>query len=567
MLLCVSKRVDLFARAGLRAIMAAVAAMAIPDSPAEALTPHLLTGTEARPVLHRVQADAGFSEVTDRATGVRTNLPLGIVSGPYGAAWGSNWRASDNRLNIDTLNFRHERTLSSVYQKLRSIKGRKISNDSYDGSQFVLQGTDSDGTLFLVQCADRGGEVRGISIVYSKWARSELEPVVVAIVHSLDMFPGPSSPPSYNPPPLAYVQPPTPAPPPELGSNPEIKNLQEQFEALQNKIKTQEEESRRRDEEQKQATRDDEIRRSERERAEEEARKVQQKLQAEIDRLLAEQKKTQPPASTGVVESTSPMIGRLPPGKRVAFVVGINTYRELAHQDQLQRAVNDARLMHATLSQLGFEVLPVAENTSRREFAQSWQQYLKKIEPGSTAAFFFAGHGVQMQGVNYLLPSDVPALPHDSPELLQLEALNFNNLYSDILARKPKVSLLILDACRDNPFALAFGRGVGGQRGLTTVKPVEGSFVLYSANADEQALDRLPNDGPDEGNSVFTRTLAPMLLKSNMTLQEVARQVRRNVANLAGQIGHKQWPSYYDGLTGNVCLAGSCAPEAVVDKN
>ena len=309
----------------------------------------------------------------------------------------------------------------------------------------------------------------------------------------------------------------------------------------------------------------EEIRQQEPKKEQEEARKTEDRLPTEVERRSADQRE----AVTAIPADESDIIGAeagiLPPGRRVAFVVGINTYKDLPPQNQLQRAVGDAKLMRAAFRKLGFEVIPVSDDVTRREFAQAWQKYLKAIEPGSTAAFFFAGHGVQLQGANYLLPSDIPAIQVDSPELLKLEALDFTQLYSDILARKPKVSFLILDACRDNPFAQRYGRSVGGVRGLTTVKPIEGSFVLYSANADEQALDRLPDDPPDAENSVFTRTLVPVLLKPGVALQEVARRVRRRVAELAKRVGHKQWPSYYDGLTGNVYLAGVSEPAATAE--
>jgi hypothetical protein len=321
----------------------------------------------------------------------------------------------------------------------------------------------------------------------------------------------------------------------------------------QERMEAQEEEARKAEQ---RLRAEDEIRQQARKEAQEEARKTEERLRAEIDRRSVDQLEAATAAPAAESEIIEPEAGVLPPGRRVAFVVGINTYKELPPQNQLQRAVGDAKLMRAAFRKLGFEVIPVADDVTRREFAKAWQTYLKAIEPGSTAAFFFAGHGVQLQGANFLLPSDVPAIQVDSPELLKLEALNFTELYSDILARKPKVSFLILDACRDNPFAQHYGRSVGGARGLTTVKPIEGSFVLYSANADEEALDRLPDDAPGEENSVFTRTLVPVLLKPGVPLQEVARHVRRRVAELARRVGHKQWPSYYDGLTGNVFLAG-----------
>ncbi|MGO9546080.1 MAG: caspase family protein [Rhodomicrobium sp.] len=72
----------------------------------------------------------------------------------------------------------------------------------------------------------------------------------------------------------------------------------------------------------------------------------------------------------------------------------VNSYAELAPDKQLQRAVNDAKLMRKTFDKLGFEVIPVAENLTRRDFIEHWHSFLKRIQPGAMIAFFFAGHGV-----------------------------------------------------------------------------------------------------------------------------------------------------------------------------
>ena len=91
----------------------------------------------------------------------------------------------------------------------------------------------------------------------------------------------------------------------------------------------------------------------------------------------------------------------------------------------------------------------------------------------------------------------------------------------DLREKKVRVALFIVDACRDNPFRDGSGRSVGGTRGLARVEPAEGSFVMYSAGAGEQALDRLP--GADASpNSVYTRTLLPILATPGLSLQEIA---------------------------------------------
>lgn len=505
---------------------------------------------QADSIRHLAQSGQ-LREIVDTATGIRLSIPVDIVSGPRSSKWGNNWKASDNRLNIDTLNFGRQRTLRSVYDTLRSIRGRSLTQDNYDGRSFTLQGRDSDGSFIHVQASESSGEVRGLSIVYSAWARDQLAPVVSSVVRSFQPFP--DTRPAPTPEPIAPVSPPPSAP--VARADPRVDSLREELDSLRSRIKEYDEEKRRREEDKRRSDRDDEIRKEEREKAGRQLKELEDRLRADIDRKTRERT---PPPRVEAARQTPPSGMPLPLGKRVAFIVGINNYGELPPHQQLKSAVNDARLMSQTFSDLGFELAPTSENMTRREFAKAWQSFVERIEPGSSAAFFFAGHGVQLQGVNYLLPSDIPVPQSGNAALLQLEALNFSHLYQDILSRKPGISLIILDACRDNPFATQLGRSLGSARGLTVVKPVEGSFVLYSANADEQALDRLPSDTGDEMNSVFTRVLAPMLKQPDVPLQEIARRVRSTVADMTAHVGHKQWPSYYDGLTGNICLVGVC---------
>ena len=95
--------------------------------------------------------------------------------------------------------------------------------------------------------------------------------------------------------------------------------------------------------------------------------------------------------------------------KRVALVVGINKYDNLPRERQLAKAVNDARAMEAALKAVGFDVIK-AEDVGRSAFNQAWQQLLNKLAPGDEVAVFFSGHGVEIEGGNYLVPRDVPAV-------------------------------------------------------------------------------------------------------------------------------------------------------------
>src|SRR5262245_63400469 len=101
--------------------------------------------------------------------------------------------------------------------------------------------------------------------------------------------------------------------------------------------------------------------------------------------------------------------------KRVALVVGNNDYRNVP---KLQKAVNDARTMGDTLKQLGFSVM-IAENQNRQQFSQTLLAFDNAVEPGGTAFFFYAGHGFEIAGQNFLLPTDVPAATEGQEELVR----------------------------------------------------------------------------------------------------------------------------------------------------
>jgi len=101
--------------------------------------------------------------------------------------------------------------------------------------------------------------------------------------------------------------------------------------------------------------------------------------------------------------------------KRVALVIGNNDYKNVP---KLQKAVNDARTMGETLRQLGFSVM-VAENQTRQAFSETLLAFDKAVEPGDTAFFFYAGHGFEIAGQNFLLPTDVPAAGEGQEELVR----------------------------------------------------------------------------------------------------------------------------------------------------
>ena len=146
--------------------------------------------------------------------------------------------------------------------------------------------------------------------------------------------------------------------------------------------------------------------------------------------------------------------------KRVALVVGNNDYRNVP---KLQKAVNDARTMGDTLKQLGFTVM-VAENQNRQGFSETLLAFDRAVDAGDTAFFFFAGHGFEIAGQNFLLPTDVPAATEGQEELVRDASIQADRIIERLQNRKVRTAILVFDACRNNPFERAGTRAVAGAR-------------------------------------------------------------------------------------------------------
>src|SRR5258707_1094029 len=213
--------------------------------------------------------------------------------------------------------------------------------------------------------------------------------------------------------------------------------------------------------------------------------------------------------------------------KRVALVIGNNDYRNVP---KLQKAVNDARTMGDTLKQLGFTVM-VAENQNRQAFSQTLLAFDNAVEAGDAAFFFYAGHGFEIAGQNFLLPTDVPAATEGQEELVRDASVLADRIIERMQNKKVRTAILVFDACRNNPFERAGTRAVAGGGGLAPMTQLpEGVFSVFSAGPRQTALDRLSNNG-DNPNSVFTRTLAKKLRQPGANLVQVDPRTRKRMPN------------------------------------
>lgn len=230
---------------------------------------------------------------------------------------------------------------------------------------------------------------------------------------------------------------------------------------------------------------------------------------------------------------------------RYALVIGNDTYAEVP---KLELARADATAISQKLTAQGFQVTELLDGT-RRETNRQISAFASQLEAGDTAFLFFAGHGVEIEGENYLLPIDVPAPASAERDFIKAESIALSSLLDQIRSTGARTTIAVIDACRDNPFATATGRSIGGTRGLGRIAAPEGMFVIFSAGAGQLALDRL-DDSDTGANSVFTRKLLPLLDQPDLELRQLMSQLRGHVRDLALTANHDQVPAYYDELIG-----------------
>jgi len=237
---------------------------------------------------------------------------------------------------------------------------------------------------------------------------------------------------------------------------------------------------------------------------------------------------------------------------RTALVFGNAAYS--APDRPLKNPVSDARLMASTLRGLGFDV-SVREDADRNVMRQALREMEDKLrKTKGVGLVYFAGHGVQVNGRNYIVPiganlvRDVDA---------QRNAIDADAMLQSLRDTGAKLNILVLDACRNNPL-LATSRSsgqAGAKTGLAPMRPPEGALVAFATEP-----GRLASDGKEAGNGLYTRHLARWIKEPDLTLEQVFKRTREAV-----QLESKgdQIPTEYSVLTGaDVYLAGTSASKA-----
>jgi len=234
---------------------------------------------------------------------------------------------------------------------------------------------------------------------------------------------------------------------------------------------------------------------------------------------------------------------------RIALVIGNSKYSELG---VLPNTINDARGINKSLLEMGYKtklVLDASESSLRKDI----RNFAAESENSSIALVYYAGHGGQVGGENYLLPVDIDIPKRESD--IQLSAIKVDDIINSL---RSKTKIIFLDACRDNPALIrSLSKGRGSYRG--GLAPASGSmlndqssgiFIAYATDAGNIALD-----GTGQSNSPFTTALLRHM-KQPVSIDDMFSMVTRDVR---AETKNQQKPYKYASLDGIICLPGTCS--------
>ena len=211
--------------------------------------------------------------------------------------------------------------------------------------------------------------------------------------------------------------------------------------------------------------------------------------------------------------------------QRVALVVGNNNYK--GRLSKLYNPINDARAIKDILEKRGFDVIYV-EDSSKKTMKVSLDTFYRKIAKGGVGMFYFSGHGIEVEGQNYLIPTDAKI---DAKSDTEYEAISLSKVTKRMQNSGNRLNIVVLDACRNDPFSRATGVG-----GLAKIEPI-GMFVSFATGAGSVA-----SDGKAGGNGLFTKSLIKYM-KQEIDLRDVFQKTRKEVYQASN---HKQFPAIYD---------------------
>jgi Caspase domain/Putative peptidoglycan binding domain len=256
-------------------------------------------------------------------------------------------------------------------------------------------------------------------------------------------------------------------------------------------------------------------------------------------------------ALAAVVVLAWPTLADVPPDKRVALVIGNGAYQ---NAPTLDNAAFDARAVADAFRKLGFIVVD-GYNLNINEMREKISAFSADLPGAKSAVMYYAGHGISVDGENYLIPIDITL---KSPTDLDLGAISVSLVLKQ-MKREERVDIVVLDACRDNPFAAALARAktrsIVGERGLSRIDGdlARGTLIAFASDPGSTALD-----GPPGQHSPFTAAFLDHVFDPGVSIDTVMSRVRAEVWE---KTNHGQLPWVNTSLIGDYALNPEAAPE------
>ncbi len=221
--------------------------------------------------------------------------------------------------------------------------------------------------------------------------------------------------------------------------------------------------------------------------------------------------------------------------KRLALIIGNSNYRSVG---TLKNTLNDARDMAKALKDMDFEVLLYEDLKNKDETTGAILDFGSKLHSYNIALFFYAGHGIQVQGENYIIPVEAEL---NSPEVVRSYCVNVDDVLAEMEGSNNKANIVILDACRDNPFEKSWSRSTKSS-GLAFMAAPDGTFIAYSTSPGSVASDGTGRNG------IYTGELLKYIQTPNIKIEEVFKRVGATVKHVSDK---KQTPWVTSSFTGN----------------
>jgi hypothetical protein len=217
--------------------------------------------------------------------------------------------------------------------------------------------------------------------------------------------------------------------------------------------------------------------------------------------------------------------------RRLALVIGNSDY---SNGTSLKNPVNDANLMEATLKDLGFKVIKQI-NTSKDTILSTIRKFSRELSNYNVALFYYAGHGVQVDGVNYLIPTDAKLANKDD---CKWEAVAVSTVTDEFKRNSTNTNIVILDACRNNPYR-SWARG--GEAGFKALEPINGTIISFSTSEGATAADG------NGANGLFTEEL----VKQMVIPQQIESVFKKTRVEVMSKSKGQQMPTEWSYLTGD----------------